>query len=721
MILSQQGAGHHCRGGRLKFLLAALVMMGAGALLLTLMPSPRSSSALLLSGKENVEDDAMVFAARLSPKPNLFALSGIPFAVSVKFSAVSGSMPRSIAWKVVRKRDGFLAGNGTFGIFTKSSKVAELDFTCSVTATGTGRDSFSLLLNDTRFAPKSGLQFEKKLLHGWTSLAPPIVTLALSVASGEVFPSLLCGIWVGAFLVSGLNPIAGLLRTFDTYFAGSFTEDDHSGVLVFTFLLGGLIKLTQENGGTQGLAALVQSSMKTNQAGQFAIWLFCLLIFIDDYTCILIAGGALRSIVPVLGISVYKLGHIVHSMAVCMASMVPVSSWVGVELGYLAAQKSYISGESPFVLLVKCIPGRTFPLMLIFSLLVSICFRRDFPRMHAQEAAAMKAAAQDAELSSFQQMRREDDEDGGNAGARFRWLFAALPFSLMVVFTIVGMYVSGAENAASGASLIDIISCSDSVSSLIWASLGACIVSFSLTLALTPMTFKASLKAWLKGCEELLEPTLILLLAWALGDVIRDVNAAAYLSKALRNAHFLPGLLPAATSVMSYVISFACATSMGTQAILIPLIVPLASSLGGSSLVTQCVGAVFGGSVFGNVCSPIADTTVLTSMSTKCDLQTHVRTTMPTSLLVATLSTFLVDLPVGLDAFSTITGLVVCSLAIVFFHFFSGVRADRVESESAMSALWSRLAAKAGCAKGRMSDDGTLHLLGEEESSRSDC
>ncbi|CAN0584118.1 unnamed protein product, partial [Ectocarpus sp. 12 AP-2014] len=169
---------------------------------------------------------------------------------------------------------------------------------------------------------------------GLVSLLPPLVTLAISILYRQVLVALLVGIWAGALLVSGFNPLGAFLRTFDTYFVGAFVGEGNAEVLLFTFLLGGTIGLVQRSGGALGLANALKGFMGTRTRGQVCTVALGCLIFFDDYSSILIVGNSLRDVVKTVGVSPEKFAWLVHSVGVALASLSPISSWVGLQIGY---------------------------------------------------------------------------------------------------------------------------------------------------------------------------------------------------------------------------------------------------------------------------------------------------------------------------------------------------------------------------------------------------
>lgn len=171
---------------------------------------------------------------------------------------------------------------------------------------------------------------------GWVSLLPPLVTLGMSALLGQVMVALLAGIWCGAAIVERGNVFAAFLRAFDTYWVDAFTLDDHAGVLLFTIVLGGTIGVVQKGGGGHGLALLAKEYMTSSLRMQLATWLLCLVIFFDDYSCILIIGSSLRQVLTQTGVSHEKFAAIIHTIGVCLPSMCACSSVAAVSLSHVA-------------------------------------------------------------------------------------------------------------------------------------------------------------------------------------------------------------------------------------------------------------------------------------------------------------------------------------------------------------------------------------------------
>jgi len=216
------------------------------------------------------------------------------------------------------------------------------------------------------------------------------------------------------------------------------------------------------------------------------------------------------------------------------------------------------------------------------------------------------------------------------------------------------------------ANVVNALRFADSVTALLWGSVGGWLAALALVLSQRLLSLGEAMEAWTNGIKEVLEPTLVLLLAWALGTVIQEVGTAEFIARSLQTglpAWSLPGLI----SLICYVISFACGSSFGTMGIVFPLVGPLAFAVGKGdpTYLYRCLGATMGGSLFGNMCSPISDTTILTTLATRCGLAEHVRTIIPYTALAGAVALVCGDLAVGLGLCSAGGGIVLCTLTLL--------------------------------------------------------
>ena len=506
----------------------------------------------------------------------------------------------------------------------------------------------------TSIGPASG---RTRVLPGWLALLPPLIAIALALAFREVVISLLAGVWLGALFLYDWNPLTALWRTLDTYIVGAIVDPGHAMILVFSFLLGGMVGIISRNGGTYGVVDKITRHAVGPIRGQLAAYVMGLVIFFDDYSNTLIVGPTMRPLTDRLRISREKLSYIVDSTAAPVASIALISGWIGMEVGLIddAIQSMNLPYE-PYVIFVQSIPYRFYPVLALIFVLMVILTDRDFGPMLKAELRARRegkvirdgarpASDFDAEILTPKE------------GQPRRWYNAIVPIVVMTVVTVLGMYFTG-RNAVLAAGetdlgLSNVFGSGDSYLSLIWASFSACAVAFVMTLTQRILTLQETMEAWIAGLKAMLFAFVILVLAWALGQITLDVHTASYLIHLL-TGNLDPRLLPVLVFILCAMISFATGTSWGTMAIMMPVVVPLGVALsaeGGYSesmtytILLGAVSSVLAGSVWGDHCSPISDTTILSSMASSCDHIDHVRTQIPYALLVGFVGMAVGDIP----------------------------------------------------------------------------
>uniref|UniRef100_A0AAV1UJW8 Na+/H+ antiporter NhaC-like C-terminal domain-containing protein n=1 Tax=Peronospora matthiolae TaxID=2874970 RepID=A0AAV1UJW8_9STRA len=535
---------------------------------------------------------------------------------------------------------------------------------------------------------------------GWVSLLPPLVTLIMSAVLGQVAVSLLAGIWCGAIIVSDGNPFTSFLRTFDQYWTNAFTVNDHAGVLLFTIILGGTIGVVQKGGGGHGLALIAKKFMTSSLRMQLSTWLLCLVIFFDDYSCILIVGSSLRQVLSQTGVSREKFAAIIHTVGVCLPSMSPVSAWIGVEIGYVAAQLRNLKLDwNPFVTCLSCLHYRFFPILFIAFIFITIICEKDFgPMVQFEKDAAASPINHGSATPVFpgpmDSPKPELAPLEPDTTKPLRWQNAVVPFLSIVALAFVGMIFDGynvlyMQDPNRSFGILDALSHCNSVASLLRASAAGWVIAVALLLMQRIITLNEATKAWMEGVKDILDPTLILTLAWALGAVIGEVSTAPYIASVVGDS--VPKqLLPAIACLLCYVVSFAVGSAFGTMAIMFPIIAPLSWSISGGDTenLRQCFGSILGGSVFGNTCSPIADTSILASLSAHVPLESHIRSILPYALLVAVVSVAGGYLPIGLKVCSTFTAFGICLAVLLLVVFFFGTRVNtRYHSLSSCSPM----------------------------------
>ena len=508
---------------------------------------------------------------------------------------------------------------------------------------------------------------EKPGLPAWTSTLPPLVAIALALIFRHVLVALVLGVWLGAWLLVDLSFFGSFARLLDTHLVGAMASRGHASIVLFSLLLGGMLGLITQSGGAKGLAAWVSVDTESRRRGQLTTWFLGLLVFFDDYANSLLVGASMRPVTDRLRISREKLAFLVDATAAPVASLALISSWIGVEVGYIADQFAHLGIErDAYLTFIETIPFRFYPiLMLVFVAWVG--FRgRDFGPMRRAEERALyeglpsRPGAQPA--SDFHEEAVPEDVAG-------RPMNAVMPVVTVVAVAALGIYLDGRAKALDAGlepTLRAIVGEASSSAAILWATGAGCLVALALSVGTGALSFGKSLDAWLSGMKSMLFAVAILVLAWALGGVCRDLDTAGFLIGVVGD-WMSPVWIPASVFVLAALVSFATGTSWGTMAILFPLVVPLAHQIapGQETILLGTVSSILAGSVWGDHCSPISDTTVLSSMATSCDHVDHVRTQLPYALLVGGVSLLCAELPVAAGWYGPWVGLAVGALAML--------------------------------------------------------
>jgi Na+/H+ antiporter NhaC len=528
---------------------------------------------------------------------------------------------------------------------------------------------------------------------GWLSLLPPLVAIVFALIFREVVLSLFAGVWLGALLLSGGDPLAATLRSMDEHILGGIAGDaDHVSIIVFSLLLGGMVGIVSRSGGMSGIVESLRPLATSPRRGQFFTWLAGMIIFFDDYANTLIVGNTMRPVTDRLRISREKLAYIVDSTAAPMAAIAVISTWVGFEITLIgdnlrtaAAQTTdaalsaqlLAASENPFNVFLHSIPYLFYPIFAVIFVVMTVIMRRDFgPMWRAEERARVRG-----ELLAPGAMPAADVSGGALEPPQDRphhWYNAAVPVLAVILVALIGLYTTGLESLdGSTRNLRDIIGGADPFRSLIWASATGCFVAIVMAIGSRALSLAHAIEAWVNGMRAMFMAIIILVLAWGLGGVTEELGTGAYLAGTISET--LPLFtLPVLVFFVSAVISFATGTSWGTMAILFPVVIPLAVAMGAGigfdggehySILLGTISSVMAGSIFGDHCSPISDTTIMSSMASGCDHIDHVRTQLPYALAVGAVAMLVGDIPtsLGLHPFVSLpVGIVVLFLILRF-------------------------------------------------------
>ena len=535
---------------------------------------------------------------------------------------------------------------------------------------------------------------ESAVMYGtWVSLIPPLVAIGLALITREVVLSLFAGIWVGALFVVGFNPIDSTVESLDLLIA-ALVNADHIAIIVFSLLLGGMVGVMSRGGGTQGIVDVLGKFATTRKKGQLFSWFSALFIFFDDYANTLIRGNALRPMTDRLNISREKLAYIVDSTAAPLAVSAVITTWIGFEITQIQNSLSSLAeqttdaalatqlqagADNAFIIFLHSLPYLFYPILALAFVLMTIVMKKEFGPMLTAERRAysgggvIREGAMPATDTSLDSLQPEKNKPK-------RWYNAALPVISVILVALWSLYSTGSAALEPGESgITSIIGNADPFAALLWASFTGCAVAIALVVFQKILTVNQALESWVGGMQSMLMAVVILILAWGLGGVTQEVGTGTYLASLLEDS--LPlSILPGLVFFIAAVTAFSTGTSWGTMAILFPVVIPLAVAMGAGvgfaggenyGILLGSVSSVMAGAVFGDHCSPISDTTVLSSMSSACDLIDHVRTQLPYALVVAVVALIVGEIPAAFDwihpVWGILVGLIILYLILRFY------------------------------------------------------
>jgi len=494
-------------------------------------------------------------------------------------------------------------------------------------------------------------------IPGWTSLLPPLVAIVIALAFRQVIPALFLGVWIGGWATYGFS-VGGLwsalLDVPNVWVLEALVPPDadtgHISIAVFTMLIGGMVGIISRNGGTAGIVKTVAGWAQTRRRGQTATAGLGLVIFFDDYANTLVIGNAMRPVTDALRISREKLAYIVDSTAAPVASLALISTWIGFEVGLIDAAIQQIGlDESGYSVFISSIPYRFYPILAMVLVFTVAWTGRDYgPMRHAERRAAETGELVRSDSSIDPE--ELDEELQPKDGVPHRLVNAIVPILVLVGVTMAALFVTG-----EGSSLQDIVGSADAYGSLMYGSLLAVLVAVVMSLAQRLLSLNEVVDAWFAGVKSVLFVLIILTLAWALSAQTEALNTAGFLATALGDT--VPvWAIPTLLFVLAAVTAFATGTSWGTMGILMPLAIPLTWTILGNNdmagdagmpILYASVSTILAGAVWGDHCSPISDTTVLSSLASQCDHVDHVRTQAPYALVAGGVAIVGGLLPVG--------------------------------------------------------------------------
>jgi Na+/H+ antiporter NhaC len=479
--------------------------------------------------------------------------------------------------------------------------------------------------------------------------------LDLTLAAGDRNPAgVSVALFVGAWAVNGMTwagVVSGFFETVSIYIVNTSIDHDHMTIIAFTFLIGGMIGIISKNGGMNGIVNAIMPFASSPRRGQGVIATLGLAIFFDDYSNTMIVGNATRPMSDKLRISREKLAYLVDSTAAPVATVAIITTWIGFQVGLIDSAIEGLEGitATPYVLFLNSIAYSFYPFLALFFVFLIVYTGKDFgPMYHAEIRARKSREVLKAPLDGA--VAKPNDDFEHKDGVPCRALNAILPIATMILTVVVGLYISG-----EGETITDIIGSANSYVVLIWASLLGCLVAAIVTLSQRILSLDETVEAWLVGAKFMLTGLVLLVMAWAVADVATVLQTAPYLISVLGDS-LSPETLPAIIFMLAACTAFATGSSWGVMAILMPLVIPLCWAVLQSHgiadaehmhILYSSIACVLTGAVWADHCSPISDTTVLSSLATGCDHMDHVRTQLPYALLGGVAAVLIGILPAG--------------------------------------------------------------------------
>ncbi|WP_169764168.1 Na+/H+ antiporter NhaC family protein [Campylobacter mucosalis] len=548
---------------------------------------------------------------------------------------------------------------------------------------------FLALLPLTLFADAA----ENAKIFGIWTLVPPVVAIALAFITKDVILSLFIGVFSGTFLINIINET--IFMSFVKGFTGiverivgSMADSWNAGIMLQVLCIGGVVALITKMGGTKAVALWLSKKAKTGVSAQISTWVMGIFVFFDDYANALIVGPIMRPITDKFKISREKLAFIIDATAAPIAGIAIISTWVGLEISLIKNGYELIgvTDINAYGIFIETIPYRFYNIFILFFIVYTAFMGREFGSMLTAERRARRG-----ELHSGKVMM-EDIEDKTlepKEGVRLAMSNAVVPLFVLIVGAFVSFYFSGLkalegealklalENPLSFNTFRETFGAADASVALFQSALLATIVAITIGVWRKIFGVKEAISTWVKGWKTMIITIVILLLAWSLSSVIKELGTSRYLVELLSQS--TPKfILPVAIFVLGSFISFSTGTSYGTMGILMPLAIPLANAVGvhyglsGDAMHSYMIvniSAVLTGAIFGDHCSPISDTTILSSMGAGCNHIDHVTTQMPYAISVGLITIFVGYIPtaLGLSAWTTLPLGLIATWALVRF------------------------------------------------------
>jgi len=480
---------------------------------------------------------------------------------------------------------------------------------------------------------------------GILSILPPLLAILLALRTKQVYISLVVGIWLGWLIIERWNPLQGTIATLEG-FVDVFKTPGNTKTIMFSALVGALLMFIQYSGGVQGFTVWMERRLqriekkgkgRSRVMVELLALLTGLLLFIETSISSLTVGTLYRPVFDRLKIPREKLAYIADSSSAPSSILIPFNAWGAFIMGLLLAQGI----DRPFRTMLSAMGYNFYPMITVTFVFLVIILRRDIGPM----AGAERRTRETGKLlndGARPMISEEITSCKMKEGIRPRALNMTVPLGVMILMMLITLVYTGWEQVENPMSFMD------HIGKAMGRGSGASAVLYSVTTALLTamllyrvqkiMRIRKMVELILKGISELMPLALLMMLAFSISHVCNALGTGDYVA-GVTESWLSPQLLPAVIFVISSFIAFSTGTSWGTFAIMISIALPMATLHGANQFLV--VAATMGGGVFGDHCSPISDTTIISSMASASDHIDHVRTQLPYALVAGVITTVL--------------------------------------------------------------------------------
>ena len=482
------------------------------------------------------------------------------------------------------------------------------------------------------FCNKKGREKIMQVYATFWALLPPIIAIVLALITKEVYSSLFIGIVVGALFYSGFSFEGTLNHIFfeevdDASYGmiSVLSDSSNVGILIFLVILGTLVALMNNAGGSAAFGRWATTHIKTRVGAQLATIALGVLIFVDDYFNCLTVGSVMRPVTDTHNISRAKLAYLIDATAAPVCIIAPISSWAAAVAGF--ASKSDANGIALFI---SAIPYNFYALLTILMMITLAVTKTDFGPMAIHERNALKGDLFTTEARPYADADAHEDTSKGKV------IDLVLPVVVLVIACVIGLIYTG--GFFSGESFVSAFANCSASMGLVLGSSVALVFAIIFFIARRVLSFKQCMACIPEGFKAMVPAILILTFAWTLKSMTDSLGAAEYVAGVVHaSAGSFMNFLPAVIFIIACLLSFATGTSWGTFGILIPIVLEVFGA-SGTALSTISMSACMAGAVCGDHCSPISDTTIMSSAGAQCDHVNHVSTQLPYAISVAGIS-----------------------------------------------------------------------------------